>query len=524
MTLTFDRRRAIVGGAALVGLGLGGGAGVAPAETTTSVVDAPAGRLVGSTSGGVARYLGMPYAQPPVGELRWRAPQPFARWSGVREAYGFGPAPRQPVPPGAPSDPAAQSEDCLTINVWTPAAHSSRPRPVMVWIYGGGFVGGASGLPVYDGGSLARKGVVVVSFNYRVGRLGFFAHPALSAIAPKGEPLANYGLMDQIAALAWVRDNIASFGGDPENVTIFGESAGATSVAMMLGAPAAASLFHKAIIQSTGAWPVTPLADHAPSLGLSGELRGRRLARLNGCGDNDLAALRALPFEALAKDAGLYDNWPVVDGTVVPTDPLSAWATGAFSHKPLIIGCTSWEGGVFGQADRGQAPLLLAPLGSALAEIAAAYPEYAGRTDDQRRLKIAGDVLLTMPSRRMAQQASRFAPTWHYSFAYLPESVRSTLPGVPHGGDVPFVFQTLAPGYLRQPQFAPSAADLAMADMVSDYWVSFARDGEPRLGSGTAWPNFTAEAQNTMLFSETGASAVKDLHRARLDHLEYLLT
>jgi para-nitrobenzyl esterase len=498
----------------------GGAVSVAEFAQKTAVVSAPAGPITGRSSGEIVRYLGIPYAQPPVGDLRWRAPQPLPPWREVFDAQAFGPAPRQIALPGGP--PIPQSEDCLTINVWRPAQPSGGPLPVMVWIYGGGFSSGASQIPIYDGGNLARKGVVVVSFNYRVGRLGFFAHPALSRAAPKGEALANFGLMDQIAALGWVRDNIASFGGDPQNVTIFGESAGGTSVAMMLGAPPAAPLFHKAIVQSTGNWPVTPMRDASPSVVVSGEARGARFGRLHGCGDNDLTALRALPFEALIVDAGFYDNWPMVDGEIIPLDPIAAWAGGDIAHKPVMIGCTSWEGGVFAQDEQRSGPLL-AQIGSALPSVMEGYPEYAGKNPAFLRLKIAGDILLTMPSRWMAQQASRNASTWHYSFDYLQEANRAALPGVPHGGELPFVFKTLDQEFYSWKPAPVSPADRSMAEVISDYWVSFAKTGQPEAAAGPQWSKFMSDDQQTMVFGADGAHLQKDFQRARLDRLQALL-
>src|SRR6185503_7347723 len=259
--------------AACIALGLAGAARGEAAPT----VKVETGQVSGVIEGPAVVYRGIPYAAPPVGALRWAPPQRATAWSGMRDGSAFGPI--CPQPPGARRLASGkQSEDCLTLNVWAPAARSAKPAPVMVWIHGGGYETGAGSDPLYDGKAFARDGVVLVTINYRLGALGFFAHPALTKAAKRGEPLANYGLMDMAAALAWVKRNIAAFGGDPGNVTVFGESAGGAAVVNLLAAPSAKGLFQKAIAESAGFW-------FAPSSLKAAEARGVESAEKVGLKD-----------------------------------------------------------------------------------------------------------------------------------------------------------------------------------------------------------------------------------------------
>ena len=278
--------------------------GTLPIRAASEQVTVASGMLEGSVESGVSSFKGIPYAAPPVGDLPWRPPQPVTPWAGVRSATAYGsdcaqlPFPGDAAPLGTPP-----AEDCLVLNVWRPAERPAEKLPVMVWIYGGGFVNGGSSPAVYDGSPFARRGVVFVSFNYRLGRFGFFGHPALAKESPSG-PLGNYGYMDQIAALRWVQANIAAFGGDPGNVTAFGESAGGGSVLMLLTSPRAKGLFHRAIIESGGGrdglFPTRFLTTAGPGGHPSAESVGLEFAKADGITGDDaaaLAALRALPAE-----------------------------------------------------------------------------------------------------------------------------------------------------------------------------------------------------------------------------------
>ncbi len=270
----------------------------------------------------VRSWLGIPYAKPPAGELRWRPPQPVERWEG---GAGAGKAGSECVQPGGRG-----SEDCLTLNIW--AAAGARQAAVMFWIHGGAFIQGSGSLPFYEGAALARQGVVVVTINYRLGVLGFFAYPELSKQSP-GEPAANFGLMDQIAALIWVRDNIASFGGDPRSVTIFGESAGAMSVYDLMISPPARGLFARAIAESG------PILGPPRTLA---QLERAGLERAKAWGAANLKELRALPAQAL-RGAGLRDSAPVIDGKYVPEAPRAAFAAGRQAAVPFLVGANSYE-------------------------------------------------------------------------------------------------------------------------------------------------------------------------------------
>lgn len=309
------------------------------------------GVIAGVTEGDVTAYKGVPYAAAPVGQLRWRPPQPAPRWDGVRDASAFGPACVQP--PFAPSTWAkGWSEDCLTINIWTPAKTPARPMPVLFVIPGGGFFAGGGADPRTDARELVRQGIVVVTFNYRLGVFGFFAHPTLSKESPT-HTSGNYGLMDQIAALRWVHDNIASFGGDPRNVTIDGCSVGGSSVLYFMISPLARGLFARGIAESAA-------LVYAPIAHLKESHYGFEAAEAAGLRFGaDIAALRSLSAEELLARSKtrtdiMYtdgiDYWPIVDGVVLPDEPAKLLDAGKFSHTPLIIGTTVDEATVFASA------------------------------------------------------------------------------------------------------------------------------------------------------------------------------
>ncbi|HMC53331.1 MAG TPA: carboxylesterase family protein, partial [Acidimicrobiales bacterium] len=318
------------------------------------------GKLEGVERDGVRVFRGIPYARPPVGPRRFRAPQPAEPWTGVRDASKAGPAaPQVPGPteqlmPGPPLD---TDEDCLTLNVWTPAAAGAQPRPVLVWIHGGGFLTGSGSLPIYNGRFLAARGdVVVVTINYRLGALGFLSHPALRD--EESGAAGNWGLLDQIAALRWVRENIDAFGGDPGNVTVFGESAGAMSVGTLMGTPAAVGLFRRAIMES-GSPAATPAEEAAGT--------AESLLRAAGCNRIDSEGARALPLGALLE--AQQDLWarrgpgvglplqPALDGAVLERDPSEAIADGLSSGVPVITGTNRDEWEMFAAMDPGAAAL-----------------------------------------------------------------------------------------------------------------------------------------------------------------------
>lgn len=451
------------------------------------------GALAGSAVDGISVFRGIPYAAPPVGDLRWRAPRAAATWPGLRDATRFGDDCLQTwMPDDVARSGQPMSEDCLYANVWTAGA-GTRPHglPVMVWIYGGGFVNGSGASPIYDGARLARRGLVVVTFNYRIGRLGFFAHPALTREAA-GAPTGNWGLMDQIAALKWVKRNIAAFGGDPDRVTIFGESAGGESVNRLMASPVTHGLFERAISSSGGG------RDKWPGLAAA-EAVGVAFAKSAGARD-DAASLRAIPaavaagkITMLARDEGKFSG-AITDGQIVTDSVDAVFASGAEAKVPYIVGANSDELGFVPAIFRSMVTSgIVKPLGDVSA-VKAAYGDAFER-------RIAGDVLFVEPSIALARRhAANGAPTWLYRFGYVAEAARRGGKGAPHASDVPFEFDTL-----EATKPAPSAADQAAATMVADYWSSFARAGDPNHADAPAWSRFTATAPQMLAIGTTGA-------------------
>ena len=488
--------RAVALAAVLVGL-----AGAAAAQPVHVAVDS--GRLIGASDGGVMSFKGVPYAGPPVGPLRWRPPQPALPWTGERNATAFGPICPQPQRPELAESGAAQSEDCLTLNVWAPA-HAERPAPVMVWLHGGGNRGGSSSGRYFDGASFGRDGVVLVSLNYRLGALGFFAHPALTGEAAGDQPLANYGLMDQIAALQWVRRNIRAFGGDPDNVTVFGESAGGVDVLALLTAPSARGLFAKAIVESGG------LFEHPESLQQS-QSTGARIATALGLpGASATAAqLRALPADALVKQE-IYGDGPIIDGRLLREDVTAAFSRGDVAPVPLIIGYNSNEGSLMDD-DPGRPTELLSEFTPA--ELTLAHQAYPEATDDAALAHaLFRDTHFAFPAWWIAGRAS--APVYIYRFGYIRVRQRGRMTGASHGAEIPYVFDS----WSQSPGggIFMTDSERAEASMVHGCWIAFARTGAPACLPAPAWPRAVAEAPQLMVF-DTDAASVGKADRRQLD-------
>lgn len=432
----------------------------------------------GEVFGDLTVFRGLPYAAPPVGPLRWRAPQPVPPWAGVRSATRFGPA--CPQKPGLSleggGDPGALSEDCLYLNVWAPAVPSG-PRPVMVWLHGGALIFGAGSLALYDGAALARQGVVVVTVNYRLGPLGYFVHPALERAAPGGP--ANFGLLDQIAALRWVQQNIAAFGGDTQQVTVFGQSAGAQSVLALMASPLARGLFQRAIAQSPYGMPSHSRAQARET--------GIRVATAVGLPGAQATAeqLRAVPAEQLASLAGpgLSLAPSLIEGdAALPRPLLAAFEAKQQAAVPLIIGSNSNETSValaFGL----EPAALVQKLGSARLLVKPLYPGVADEAELGRQ--VVRDVAFTAFARRIAVLHAPRAPTYRYYFDRLPARQQGREPGVAHGGEVPAVFGTgdlcacLAVGL--------TDADRRAWQGLAERWVAFAQRGKPESAAGPAW-------------------------------------
>ncbi len=483
------------------------------------------GMVVGAREGAVVAFLGIPYAAPPVGRLRWRPPQPPAPWTGVRSATAYGLPCPQPRFGGSPFV-TAWSEDCLNLNVWVPATPSATPRPVLVSIPGGGFFAGGSNDPV-GGRALAERGVVVVSLNYRLGVFGFLAHPQLAAESPSGTS-GNYGLMDQVMALQWIRDNIAAFGGDPKNVTISGSSAGGSSVLYLMVSPLARGLFSRAVAQSA-ALVAAPLAHVRESrYGLPAqEHQGLRLGV-------DIAALRQLPADELLKraqtriDLPLGDSgiayWPAVDGHVLPDEPWRLFADGRFARVPLLLGTTDGEGVVFVafgrkllRVDEWERFLSERHPGAAHEVVARYHAERAGEIG-QAAVQWVNDWWFHGSTRAVARAVSSTGtPTFLYSFTRVSPgqpAMGGPRDRAPHSMEMAYLFDAPIPLPTTLERF--DDADRALARAIKEYWLQFAATGDPNGGGRPHWPRFLeSEDRHLELGSEIRAGT--GLHREALD-------
>ncbi|MYM35235.1 carboxylesterase family protein [Duganella sp. FT94W] len=481
------------------------------------------GQLEGVTHGGVVAYRGIPYAAAPVGPLRWRAPQPVVPWQGVRVADSYGNDCAQlPFPQDSAPLRTTPSEDCLYLNVWRPAA-SAAPRPVMVWIHGGGFVTGGSSPAVYDGAALASEGVVLVSLNYRLGRLGFFAHPALTAEHPD-QPQGNYAVMDQLAALQWVQRNIARFGGDPGNVTIFGESAGGSAVGFLLATPMARGLFHKAIIESGALrYSLTPFGSATEGA----QKQGVDFAAAAGVAgaDTDVAALRALPTEALTRNVSFMSrdstfSGPIRDGRLIPETPLAAFAAGRQAKVPLIIGSNSFEWGFMTMpgfpATAKPVEQVLAEFGPLAGQARKAYAGAIERKGLELDARLFSDRTFVEPSRAGARdQAAAGVPAYLYRFSYIAESERAGAPGALHATELPFVFGTVRARYGDR----ATLTDERISAELRARWIAFARNGAPQAPGLPAWPRYSGQ-RDQLLDIDTKTQVLSGVDRARLDVVE----
>ena len=408
------------------------------------------------------------------------------------------------------------SEDCLTLNVWRPMGDASSRLPVMVWIHGGGFINGSGGAALYDGSALARQGVVVVTLNYRLGRFGFFAHPALTRENPAG-PLGNYGLLDQIAALKWVKANIAGFGGDPGEVTVFGESAGGMSVNQLMVSPAARGLFKRAIVESgVGGEYSIRLRETNPMGQPSAEAAG--LAFINGLGvpGDDPAALRAIPAEkilAAGDPSPLGGSGPIIDGKIVTMDVSQAFARGLEAKVPYIVGSNSLEFPVPAKEVDKFLGAVTRWTPDQRARIEAAYGDKAAFD-----LNIVSDVIFTEPARRLAAlHAQNGQPAWLYRFSVLSPVVRSVMKGAVHASERQYVFQTLAAS-----PWPTGEQDKAAAAVMSAYWTTFAKTGDPNSAHAAndgrpIWPAYSAAKDRLLDFTNDGPVAEKVPNVERLN-------
>jgi para-nitrobenzyl esterase len=468
--------------------------------TTLSFAQQPApvavehGLVQGAIEGDLTVYRGIPFAAPPVGELRWRAPQPAAKWDGVRQTTKFGPKPIQ----GSRNAPD-MSEDCLYLNVWTPAKSTNDRIPVLVWIYGGGFGAGATSEPNYNGAKLAQKGVVLVSIAYRVGTLGFLAHPELSA-ETTNRVSGNYGLLDMIAGLQWVQKNIAQFGGDPSKVTIFGESAGGIAVSMLCASPEAKGLFHGAISQSGGSFgPPRPTTFPGENMKRLADAERDGEAYAKNAGGASIAELRKLAPDKLPGGRG----WPIIDGWVIPDDQSKLYAAGKYNDTPILVGYNSDEGASFSPPKTPEDYIkgVQTRFGKFADDLIKAYPVGTNSVPKTARdlMRDAAFGWQTWAWARLQSQTGK-SKVFYYYFdqhpEYPPDSPRAGY-GMPHGADVPYVFQRLNP---NSPQ--TTKADLELSDAVSTYWVNFAKHGDPNGDGLPTWPAFTDQNPQVMYFNQ----------------------
>jgi para-nitrobenzyl esterase len=464
------------------------------------------GVLVGEADAGVAVFKGVPYVAPPVGPLRWAPPQTVRPWPGERPALAYGPiCPQHVNANGTPNEGGAfgtTSEDCLTLNVWTrPRAHG---LPVMVWLHGGGNALGAGSLGAYEGGAFVRDGVVLVSINYRLGPLGFFAHPALTKAAAAGEPLVAYGIMDQIAALKWVKRNIAAFGGDPAKVTVFGESAGGADTLALMAVPSARGLFARAIVESGGGWqpPVTLAAREAQGVALD--------RKAGAPADATAEQLRALPVADLIA-AGGRDFDVAIDGRLFMQSPAQALASGRAAPVPLLIGSNNYEASLMDS-------FKLPPAAVFAFLPAAARPAYADLPSDEARARaMFTDAAMGGPARWIAGKQPR---AWLYHFSYVPEGARAHQPGAGHATEIPFVFDTWDKlGFLSQ-GITLTPADKAVVRAMHACWIAFAKTGVPACPGAPAWPAYTRAADTLMEFDGSPPRLVSGLRKTQLDAQE----
>jgi para-nitrobenzyl esterase len=469
-------------------------------ELLPETVKVEGGLVQGTMEDGLKVYRGIPFAAPPVGDLRWRAPQPAAPWEGVRQAVKFGPTPIQGGGSGA-----SMSEDCLYLNVWSPAKSARDRIPVLVWIYGGGFSAGATSDPNYSGEKLAKKGVVFVSIAYRVGQLGFLAHPELSAESPN-HVSGNYGLEDMIAGLQWVKRNIAAFGGDPRKVTIFGESAGGIAVSMLCASPQAKGLFEGAMSESGGSFghPRPNVTAPGENLKLLADAERAGEAYAKSAGVSSIAELRKIAPEKLPRGRNLGSGWPIIDGWVIPDDQYKLYEAGKFNDTPILIGYNSDEGASFSPPRTSEEYIAntKARYGPFADSLLKAYPPGTG-TPPKTARDLARDATFgwhTWSWARLQAKAHK-SKVFYYYFdqhtQYPPDSPRAGY-GSPHGADVAYVFQHL---HRSNPQ--GTNTDLAISDAMSTYWVNFAKHGDPNGKGLPKWPAFSDAKPVVMYFSQT---------------------
>jgi para-nitrobenzyl esterase len=475
----------------------------AEAQITTAKVTG--GTVQGVAAGNIVSFKGIPFAAPPTGEQRWRPPQPVVSWSGVKKADTFAPGcmqdPSMAVMFGAPPN---VKEDCLYLNVWTPARSSSERLPVMVWIYGGAFAAGMTSIPLYDGTHLAQKGVILVSIAYRLGPFGFLATSQLSS---ESKGAGNYGLLDMIAALRWVSKNIEAFGGDPARVTIFGESAGGIAVSMLAASPVAKGLFQRVISESGGYFQPPKYANEGGQNGLPLKLAEKQgIQFLSSMGTTDIRAARTLSAGLIQKEAGPALSarfWPVYDGYVLPGDVFEMYESHRFNDTPVLIGTNSDEGALFARPG-----VTTTSFGAEVRDgydakagvILAAYPNGTDTEAATSSKNLFRDTAFAWPTWAWARLQSRVSKNPAYVY-YFDHRTTASPDGATHGAEMAYVF-----GNLDTRLGPPSAADVALSERISSYWVNFAKASDPNGAGLPAWPPFNENTQQVLYFDGTIAA------------------
>ncbi len=467
-------------------------------------VKAEEGLIQGLYEDGLTVYKGVPFAAPPVGDLRWRAPQPAEKWEGVRQSTEFAPGPIQ-----GQDFPFGKSEDCLYLNIWTPAKSAKEHIPVFVWIHGGGFGAGSASEQLFYGDKLAKKGVVLVCIAYRVGQLGFLAHPELSAENPD-HVSGNYGLLDMIAALQWIKKNIAAFGGDPDKVTIFGESAGGIAVSMLCASPLAKGLFQGAVSESGGSFGPSrrssPFGENMKLLP-DAELTGVEYAK--SAGVFSIAELRKIDAEKLTGGMSLGLAWPNIDGYVIPDDQYRLYAAGKYNDIPVLIGYNSDEGLSFSRAKTPEEYIteVRGRYGKFADDLIKAYPPGTNTVPKTAR-DLARDVAFgwhTWIWARLQSQTGKSKVFYYYFDQHeeYPKDSPEADHGSPHGMEIPYVFQHLNASNPMMGNRQITKADEDISEAMATYWTNFAKYGDPNGKGVPEWPAFSDANPVVMYFSQT---------------------
>jgi para-nitrobenzyl esterase len=461
-------------------------------------VQTQSGIVQGTVSDSLRIFKGIPFAKPPIGNLRWKAPEPVEAWDGVIPTTEFAPAAMQPGNP-----PSGKNEDCLYLNVWTPVMPSADKLPVLVWIYGGGFSFGSTSEPVYDGTELAKKGVVFVSIPYRVGQLGFLAHPELSAENPHNVS-GNYGLLDMIAGLKWIQQNISAFGGNPDQVTIFGESAGGIAVSMLCASPLAKGLFHGAISQSGGSFgPFRTITYPGENMKTLEQAEKNGTSYAEKAGASSLQDLRDIKVDDLPMGMDLGSAWPIIDGRVIPDDQFTLYESGLYNDVPVLIGYNSDEGASFTREKT---------TDEFIQNVRRRYGKFADKLLEAYPLK---DSIIPKTARDLARDAAFGWHTWSwarlqakagkskvyfYYFNQHPDYQEDSPKfgyGSPHAQDIPYVFQNLDFNDEKT-----TTADREISEAMGTYWTNFAKYGDPNGPNLPQWPEFNNETKKVMHFEQ----------------------